>query len=211
MGLCLSLSLSPKYQNRSIHIVCTFLALLWREWSKRKDEVFMSFLSLSLPLLSRKRPKTYPRLHMCPWLSLFISKIMETESLKFHVDLWLFWDGVDQIIRWTVWGVFCLSLSSFSKGPKTELEPLMCPRFSLHLKIIRIATNMPCADLALLSRGWPKDDDKGFMCFCLSLSSVAQISNHRCRAFVYSLLFASGTTKIHIERLDVSSLFLRND
>ena len=129
----------------------------------QRGGVHVFSVSLSSSSIS-KRPKTYPRLHMCLWLSLYL-KIIKTESPKCHVDFWLFCGGVDQIIRWTVWCVLCLSLSSFSKGPKTNVEHLMCPWLSLYLKIIKSTTNMPCADLALLSRRWLKDDDKSLMCF----------------------------------------------
>lgn len=79
-------------------------------------------------------------------------KIIKTESPKCNVGFWLFCHGVDQKTLCSFRCVLCLSLSSFSKGLKTCRQLRMFPRLSLFFKIIKSTTNMPCADLALLSR-----------------------------------------------------------
>lgn len=77
MGLRLCLSQSP--QNWTVHRVCAVLALLWRERSKGKEDVFMSFLSLSVSSIS-KTPRLIFEIQMSQCLS--ISKSSKLRALS---------------------------------------------------------------------------------------------------------------------------------
>lgn len=201
----LSLSLSQKYQNRSIYVVCAFLALLWQEWSKRKEEVFISFLSLSLPLLSQKDQKR-TRGCICVSDSLSISK---SSKLRVQNAMWISGSSVAGLTKSSdeLFDVFSAFLSLLSQKDQKQTWSIWCvPGF---LSISKLSKAQPTCHVQTwrFCRGDDSKTTTKVLCvFCLSGLSVAQISNHHCKAFVGSLLFAPGTTKIYMGRRDVSSL-----